>query len=249
MSNYLYEFDGKRPKIHSSAYVHESAVVIGDVAIGAACYVGPNATLRGDNGSINLLEFANVQDGCVVHVSPGGTTLLQSFAQLGHGVIVHGATIGFNTIIGMNSTVLDFAVVSEGCIVAANSLIKIREVTKPASLYAGTPAAWIKDLTQDVIARNLAAAKKYVAYAQTYPTLQKKVSRSSCEVSDGESVDRRVSNSRSFYRRASDILRRSSDATAKSTAHLREYQLQPDSIRQLASDRTKRTVDSEQAQP
>jgi phenylacetic acid degradation protein len=187
MSMFLYEFNGKRPQIHTSAYLHESAVVIGDVSIGAGCYIGPNATLRGDNGNILLMDFCNVQDGCVVHVSPGGSAILQTFSQMGHGAIVHGATICYNTIIGINSTVLDLAVVSDGCVVAANSLIKIKEFTKPASLYAGTPAMWIKDLTQDTIEKNLNAARKYVAFAQTYPILQRQISRSSCEP-DSESI-------------------------------------------------------------
>src|SRR5665213_1494413 len=119
----LFSFDGKAPCIDPDAYVHPSACLIGDVRIGRGCFIGPHASLRGDNGSIELDAMCNVQDNCVLHSCPGGTVLLRRFAQVGHGAVLHGCSLMENCLVGINATVLDGAIVGQDSMVAAHSLV------------------------------------------------------------------------------------------------------------------------------
>ena len=105
----IYEFDGYRPVVHESSFVHPQAAVTGNVVIGRDVYVGPGAALRADWGEILIGDGCNVQEGCVIHVFPGATVVLEDSAHLGHGSIIHGATIGRNTLVGMNAVVMDGA--------------------------------------------------------------------------------------------------------------------------------------------
>jgi phenylacetic acid degradation protein len=120
----VYEIDGIRPVVHPTAYVHPTAVLIGDVIVGPRCYVGPLASLRGDFGRLVLEEGANLQDTCVMHGFPGCDTVVEQDGHIGHGAVLHGCRVGRNAMVGMNAVVMDKAVVGAESIVGAMSFVK-----------------------------------------------------------------------------------------------------------------------------
>jgi phenylacetic acid degradation protein len=120
----VYAIDGLVPVIDPSAYVHPSAVLIGDVIVGPGCYVGPCASLRGDFGRLILGRGANVQDTCVMHGFPGTDTVIEEDGHIGHGAVLHGCRIGRNALVGMNAVIMDNAVLGESSIVAACAFVK-----------------------------------------------------------------------------------------------------------------------------
>ncbi len=148
----FYEFNGIKPVVHPSSFVHPQAVVTGNVIIGAQCYIAPGAALRGDWGQIILEDGCNVQENCTLHMFPGLTVLLKKGAHIGHGAVIHGATIGENCLIGMNAVVMDHVVLGKECIVGALSLIKADEQYEARSLIVGNPAKKIKEVSDDMIA-------------------------------------------------------------------------------------------------
>jgi len=145
----VYEIDGVRPVVHPSAYVHPSAVLIGDVIVGPRCYVGPLASLRGDFGRLILEEGANIQDTCVMHGFPGDDTVVEADGHIGHGAVLHGCRVGRNAMVGMNAVVMDRAVIGAESIVAAMSFVKANMVIPPRSMVMGTPAKVMRELTDD----------------------------------------------------------------------------------------------------
>jgi phenylacetic acid degradation protein len=147
----VYEIDGVRPVVHPTAYVHPSAVLIGDVIVGPRCYVGPLASLRGDFGRLILEEGANIQDTCVMHGFPEGDTVVEADGHIGHGAVLHGCRIGRNAMVGMNAVVMDQAVVGAESIVAAMSFVKAKMVIAPRSMVMGMPAKVVRSLTDDEV--------------------------------------------------------------------------------------------------
>ncbi|GGM52937.1 phenylacetic acid degradation protein PaaY [Longimycelium tulufanense] len=148
----VYEIDGVVPLIHPNAFVHPDAVLIGDVVIGAGCYVGPLASLRGDFGRIVLEEGANIQDGCVAHCFPGSSTVVEQDGHVGHGAVLHGCRVGRGALIGMNSVLMDHVVVGERAFVGANSFVKSGFEVPAAHLATGSPAKVLRELTEDEMA-------------------------------------------------------------------------------------------------
>jgi len=157
----VYEIDGVRPVVHPSAYVHPSAVLIGDVIVGARCYIGPCASLRGDFGRLILEEGANLQDGCVMHGFPLEDTVVEADGHIGHGAVLHGCRIGRNAMVGMNAVVMDKAVVGAESIVAAMSFVKAGMVIPPRSMVMGAPAKVTRALTDDDIAWKSFGTRQY----------------------------------------------------------------------------------------
>jgi phenylacetic acid degradation protein len=147
----VYEIDGVRPVVHPTAYVHPSAVLIGDVIVGPRCYVGPLASLRGDFGRLILEEGANIQDTCVMHGFPEGDTVVEVDGHIGHGAVLHGCRIGRNAMVGMNAVVMDQAVVGAESIVAAMSFVKAKMIIPPRSMVMGMPAKVVRSLTDDEV--------------------------------------------------------------------------------------------------
>ena len=147
----VYEINGVTPVVHPSAYVHPSAVLIGDVIVGPRCYIGPLASIRGDFGRLILEEGANLQDTCVMHGFPGCDTVVEVDGHIGHGAVLHGCRIGRNALVGMNAVVMDNAVIGEESIVAAMSFVKAGMLVAPRSMVVGTPAKVIRALTDDEI--------------------------------------------------------------------------------------------------
>ena len=134
-----------RPKIHASCFVHETAVIIGNVEIGQDCGIWPHSVIRGDKDAIRMGDGSNVQDCCVVHCSPGFPVSIGKGVSIGHGAIVHGATIEDDVIIGMNATVLNGSVVGAGSIIGANALVKEGMKIAPGSLVVGVPGKAIRE--------------------------------------------------------------------------------------------------------
>jgi phenylacetic acid degradation protein len=147
----VYEIDGVRPVVHPTAYVHPSAVLIGDVIVGPRCYVGPLASLRGDFGRLILEEGANIQDTCVMHGFPEGDTVVEADGHIGHGAVLHGCRVEKNAMVGMNAVVMDQAVVGAESIVAAMSFVKAKMVIPPRSMVMGMPAKVVRALTDDEV--------------------------------------------------------------------------------------------------
>jgi phenylacetic acid degradation protein len=147
----VYEIDGVRPVVHPTAYVHPTAVLIGDVIVGPRCYVGPLASLRGDFGRLILEEGANIQDTCVMHGFPEGDTVVEADGHIGHGAVLHGCRVEKNAMVGMNAVVMDQAVVGAESIVAAMSFVKAKMVIPPRSMVMGMPAKVVRALTEDEV--------------------------------------------------------------------------------------------------
>ena len=148
----IYEFKGFKPVIDASSFIHPQATVIGNVVIGADVFVGAGAVLRGDWGAIVIENGCNVQENCVIHIFPGATVTLHEGAHIGHGAVIHGATIGRNVLVGMNSVVMDGAEIGENSIVGALSFIKGEEKIPPRSLVVGNPARIIREVSDDMLA-------------------------------------------------------------------------------------------------
>ena len=136
----IYQFNGFIPVIHESSFIHPQAAVTGNVIIGKDVYVGPGAAIRGDWGQIIIEDGCNVQENCTIHMFPGTTVLLKAGAHIGHGAIIHGATIGANCLVGMNAVIMDNVILGDECIVGALSLLKADEVFERRTLIVGNPA-------------------------------------------------------------------------------------------------------------
>ena len=147
----IYSFNNCIPVVHESSFIHPQAAVTGNVIIGRNCYIGPGAAIRGDWGQIIIEDGCNVQENCTIHMFPGVTVLLKEGAHIGHGAVIHGATIGKNSLVGMNAVIMDNVILADECIVGALSFIKADEVFEPRSLIVGNPAKKIKDVTDEMI--------------------------------------------------------------------------------------------------
>ncbi|HRH11524.1 MAG TPA: transferase hexapeptide repeat family protein [Bacteroidia bacterium] len=147
----VFEFNGYKPVIHKSAFIHPNATVTGNVIIGKNVYVGPGAAIRGDWGEIIIEDGCNVQENCTVHMFPGTTVLLKEGAHVGHGAIIHGATLGKNCLIGMNSVLMDNVVIGDECIVGALSFVPADTVFEKRKVIVGNPAKAVKDVSDEMI--------------------------------------------------------------------------------------------------
>jgi phenylacetic acid degradation protein len=148
----FYEFNGIKPVVDESSFVHPQAVVTGNVFIGKGVYIGPGCALRGDWGKIIIEDGSNVQENCTVHMFPGVTVLLKKSAHIGHGAIIHGATIGSNCLVGMNAVIMDEVELGDECIVGALCFIKQGEKIPARSLVVGNPSKIIKHVSDEMIA-------------------------------------------------------------------------------------------------
>lgn len=157
----IYSFKGHIPVVHASSFVHPLAAVTGNVIIGENCYIGPGAAIRGDWGEIILENGVNVQENCTVHMFPGKSIVLKQGAHVGHGAIIHGANLGRNTMVGMNSVIMDGAVIADECIVGAMAFVKAESVFAPRQLIVGNPAKAIKEVSAQMLAWKTAGTKLY----------------------------------------------------------------------------------------
>ncbi len=163
-----YEFEGTRPVVDPTAYVHPTAVLIGDVIIGPRCLIGPGASLRGDLGRLIVKDGANVQDNCVLHCFPGKDVTIEADGHIGHGSVLHGCTIKRNALVGMNAVIMDDAVIGEDSFVAAMAFVKAGTEVPPRTLVGGIPAKVMRELTDDEIAWKSVGTGHYQHLARRY---------------------------------------------------------------------------------
>ncbi|MET0319876.1 MAG: phenylacetic acid degradation protein PaaY [Duganella sp.] len=171
----VYEINGIVPVVHPTAYVHPSAVLIGDVIVGPRCYIGPLAALRGDFGRLILEEGTNLQDTCVMHGFPGADTVVEADGHIGHGAVLHGCRIGRNALVGMNSVVMDNAVIGAESIVAAMSFVRAGMEVPPRSMVMGSPAKITRAVRDDEIAWKSGGTAQYQELAVRAMTTMREV--------------------------------------------------------------------------
>ena len=157
----IYSFKEFIPVVDASSFVHPLAAVTGNVIIGKDCYIGPGAALRGDWGKIIIEDGCNIQENCIIHMFPGVIVLLKEAAHIGHGAIIHGATIGKNCLIGMNAVLMDNVELGDECIIGALTFIKQDEKIPARSLVAGNPGKIIKQVSDEMIAWKTEGTKLY----------------------------------------------------------------------------------------
>ena len=159
----FYEFNGFKPFVHETSFVHPQAAVTGNVVIGKNVYIGPGCALRGDWGKIIIEDGCNVQENCIVHMFPGVTVLLKENAHIGHGSIIHGATVGRNCLVGMNAVIMDEVELGDECIIGALTFIKQGEKIPARSMVAGNPGKIIKQVSDEMISWKTKGTEIYQA--------------------------------------------------------------------------------------
>jgi phenylacetic acid degradation protein len=145
----VYAIDGITPVVHPSAFVHPSAVLIGDVIVGARAYIGPCACLRGDFGRIVVEDGANIQDTCMLHGFPGKDTVVGAGSTIGHGAVLHGCVVRRGALVGMNCVVNDNAEVGEDAVIAALAFVKAEDTIPARALAVGIPAKVVRTLSPE----------------------------------------------------------------------------------------------------
>lgn len=162
----VYSFNGFIPVIHESSFIHDLAAITGNVLIGKNCYIGPGAAIRGDWGRIVIADGCNVQENCTIHMFPGVTVVLNEGAHIGHGAVIHGATIGRNCLVGMNSVIMDHVELGDESIVGALTFIKEGEKIPARSLVVGNPGKIIKQVSDEMIGWKTNGTALYQALPQ-----------------------------------------------------------------------------------
>ncbi len=157
----IFEFNGFRPVVAASAFIHPNATVTGNVIIGENVYVGPGAAIRGDWGEILIEDGCNIQENCTIHMFPGTKVTLKKAAHIGHGAIIHGATIGENCLIGMNAVVLNGAEIGDCSIIGAGTVITQNMKVPPYSMVVGTPGKIIREVSSEELIATKRYAKRY----------------------------------------------------------------------------------------
>ncbi|MHA4812141.1 acyltransferase [Flavitalea flava] len=157
----IYAFKGFTPVVDPSSFIHPQAAVTGNVVIGKKVYVGPGAAIRGDWGRIIIEDGCNVQENCTLHMFPGATVWQKEGAHIGHGAVIHGATIGRNCLVGMNSVIMDEVDLGDESIVGALTFIKGGERFPPRSLVVGNPGKVIKEVSDEMIRWKTAGTTLY----------------------------------------------------------------------------------------
>jgi len=147
----FYSFNGYIPVVHETSFIHPQAVVTGNVIIGKNVYVGPGAAIRGDWGAIVIEDGCNVQENCTIHMFPGTTVLLKEGAHIGHGAIIHGATVGKNVLVGMNAVVMDNVVLEDNCIVGSLAFVPEGMIVAERKIAVGNPAKIVKDVSDEML--------------------------------------------------------------------------------------------------
>ena len=147
----IYAIEDLIPVVDPSAFVHPAAILIGDVIVGADCYIGPGAVLRGDFGRVQMDRGSNLQDTCVMHSFPGKDCIIEEDAHIGHGAVLHGCRIGRNALVGMNAVVMDNALIGAESLVAATAFVKSGFECPPRSMLVGNPAQIKRSLSDEEV--------------------------------------------------------------------------------------------------
>ena len=164
----VYALEGVIPVVHPSAYVHPEAVLIGDVRVGANCFIGPYACLRGDFGIVEVHEGANVQDHCMLHSFPEKKVVVETLGHIGHGAVLHGCIVKRNALVGINATVMDDVIVGEEAFVGGNAFVKAGFEIPPRTLVSGVPARIIRELSENEVRWKTHGTAQYQHLATRY---------------------------------------------------------------------------------
>ena len=171
----LYELDDIAPRVAESAWVADSAQVMGDVLLAEDSSVWFGATLRGDTETITVGRGSNIQDGSVLHADVGYPLVVGERVTVGHMVMLHGCTIGDESLIGIGATVLNGATIGKNCLVGAGSLVTEGKVFPDGSVIMGSPARVVKQLTPEQVEGLRRSAQHYVDNARRYRSGLKKI--------------------------------------------------------------------------
>ncbi|MBN8474356.1 gamma carbonic anhydrase family protein [Sulfuritalea sp.] len=164
----IYTLGDRQPVLGQEAWVAPNATVIGDVRLGDHASIWWSAVARGDNDTISIGAGSNIQDGSVLHADAGVPLSIGANVTVGHLVMLHGCSIGAESLIGIKSVILNRAVIGRHCIIGANSLIPEGKVIPERSLVMGSPGKVVRQLTDEEVARLLLAAQGYVDNARRY---------------------------------------------------------------------------------
>lgn len=162
-------FEGKTPQIGAGTYVHPSADVFGDIRIGSGCWIGPGARLRGDYGRIVIGDNTSVEDNCVIHARPDEQTTVGDWVTVGHGAIIHNATVHDYALLGMGSIISDWAIVGEWAVVGEGAVVRQNQEIPPDAIAVGTPARLLDKKVAPEFKQQWTEFKKvYVDLARRY---------------------------------------------------------------------------------
>ncbi len=164
----IYQFEGRLPWVDRSAFVHPTAVLIGEVEVGAGCYIGAGAVLRGDIGAVAVGAGSNVQENCVLHTLPGELMRLHPDTHIGHGCTLHGCEICSNVLVGMGSTIADGARIGTNCLVGACSFVRFGQAIPEGSVAVGNPAKVIKEISEEQLEHVRWSREIYQELARRY---------------------------------------------------------------------------------
>lgn len=164
----IYELDGEKPVCDAEHWVADSATVLGRVILKRNASVWFGATIRGDNDPVTIGENSNVQDGSVLHTDHGQPLTIGSNCTIGHMVMLHGCTVGDNTLIGIGSIILNGAKIGKNCLIGANTLITEGKVIPDGSMVMGAPGKVVRELTEPQIQMITMSAHHYVENWKRY---------------------------------------------------------------------------------
>ncbi len=164
-------FQGKRPQVSPGAFIAETAALIGDVTVGPDSSVWYGAVIRGDCSRITVGCGTSIQDNAVLHTEKNRPLVIGDNVTVGHGAIIHCASVGSDTLIGMGAVLLDGAVIGDHCVIGAGAVVKEKAVVPPGSLMVGVPAKCVRELGPEQLAL-LDAASPYVALSKLYSAQQ-----------------------------------------------------------------------------
>jgi len=173
----IYSFEDKRPTISATTFVAPTAVVVGDVTIGAECYIGHGAILRGDYGRIVVGQRTAIEEGVIVHARPDDETVFGDRVTVGHGAMIHNARIEDGATIGMRSVISDFSVVGEGALIGEQALVRRNQEVPPRAIAVGVPARVVGKVGPEQSDMMVWAKEVYVDLAHRYPTGLKEITR------------------------------------------------------------------------
>lgn len=171
----IYEFEGKKPKIDPTAFIHPEATVIGDVTIGSNCYIGPGARIRGDWGTIKIGHGSNVQENCIIHAGPDNAAILGPSSHIGHGAILHGGIFEEHVVVGMNAVVLDKSVIGADSCVAAGTVVLANSKIPARSLVMGVPGKVVSEVSPKLAETLKEGTKLYQTLPKRYHDTLKEV--------------------------------------------------------------------------
>ncbi len=171
-----YEFEGKRPRVGPTSFIHPTAVLVGGVTIGENCYIGPGAVLRGDFGFIEIGDGSNVQENAVIHTFPGITARLARDSHIGHGAIIHGSVIGENVLVGMGAILHEGVEIGENCIIGSGCVITDNRKIPAGKLVVGVPGKIVGDVSPEMQRAKTAGTRLYQTLPRRYGETMKLIS-------------------------------------------------------------------------